>query len=328
MTSRLLLRSMVPVLVVGFVALSFNDAAARAGRGRSFGSRGSSSYSGSSRSAPSYGSRGPQQSPWGTGTGGAFGLGQQGGFLRGLAGGVVGGLVGGMLFRSLGFAGPGAGMGGGGIGLFDLVLLGGGAYLLYRFVAARRRNGPARAGAGFFGTGAADREPVPPRQGFPAFDGWSAGAGPGGGELADALSRIRQSDPSFDQARFRDTAQDIFFRVQGAWTRRDLASVEALLDDEVRGTLQADVEELRRRGEVNRLENIAVREADIVEAWQAAGRDFLTLRLLASLLDYTTDETGRVVSGSNSDPVKFEEYWTFARPTGLGTWKLSAIQQA
>jgi len=43
---------------------------------------------------------------------------------------------------------------------------------------------------------------------------------------------------------------------------------------------------------------------------------------------YTTDESGaRVLDGSRTEPVKFEEYWTFTRPVGPGPFRLSAIQQ-
>jgi predicted lipid-binding transport protein (Tim44 family) len=34
-----------------------------------------------------------------------------------------------------------------------------------------------------------------------------------------------------------------------------------------------------------------------------------------------------VVSGSKTEPVKFEEYWTFTRAIGSSDWKLSAITQ-
>jgi predicted lipid-binding transport protein (Tim44 family) len=55
----------------------------------------------------------------------------------------------------------------------------------------------------------------------------------------------------------------------------------------------------------------------------------VTIHFLASLLDYTTDESGaRVLDGSRTEPVKFEEYWTFVRPVGPGAFRLSAIQQA
>ena len=94
-------------------------------------------------------------------------------------------------------------------------------------------------------------------------------------------------------------------------------------------TLQKDCDRLRQQRRVNHLENIAVRSVEATEAWQEAGQDFVTMRFLANLLDYTVDEaTGQVVEGSRTEPVKFEEYWTFARPVGPNAWRLSAIQQA
>jgi predicted lipid-binding transport protein (Tim44 family) len=67
---------------------------------------------------------------------------------------------------------------------------------------------------------------------------------------------------------------------------------------------------------------------EIAEAWQEGGEDFITVRFLANLLDYTIDEhNGDVVSGSRIEPVKFEEYWTFTRQVGSPPWKLSAINQ-
>jgi predicted lipid-binding transport protein (Tim44 family) len=55
----------------------------------------------------------------------------------------------------------------------------------------------------------------------------------------------------------------------------------------------------------------------------------MTARFYANLLDYTVDETsGQVVSGSKTEPIKFEEYWTFTRPVGNNPWQLSAITQA
>jgi hypothetical protein len=57
-----------------------------------------------------------------------------------MAGGMMGGVLGSMLFSS--FAGAGGGMGGGtggsGIGLFEIILLAGGGYLIYRYIKKRR----------------------------------------------------------------------------------------------------------------------------------------------------------------------------------------------
>jgi predicted lipid-binding transport protein (Tim44 family) len=86
---------------------------------------------------------------------------------------------------------------------------------------------------------------------------------------------------------------------------------------------------LRARNQQNRMENIALRESEITEVWTENGEDFITVRLHANLLDYTVDaKTGAVVSGSNSEPIEFGEYWTFGRPVGPNAWKLTAVQQA
>ena len=95
----------------------------------------------------------------------------------------------------------------------------------------------------------------------------------------------------------------------------------------MRQNLQSDIDTLLREHKINRLENIAVRSVDIIEAWQESGQDFITTLIYANLLDYTTDEAGQVISGSKTDPVKFEEYWTVTRPVGNNPWQLSAIDQ-
>jgi predicted lipid-binding transport protein (Tim44 family) len=291
------------------------DAYARAGGGRSFGSRGSRSFSSPSRpysnpspsrqqAAPPVQPASPQQ-PGG------------GGFLRGLGGGILGGLIGGMLFRSLGFGGLGSGFGGSGIGIFEIILICGIGYLIFRMVKGKRREenlsyqtayqqgGQQRENVSAYGSGVQNREDT------------SAG-----------ISHIQQMDPQFDEARFKDTAMDIFFKIQGAWMNRNLSSVNSLLTDEMRNIFNEEINTLLREKKVNRLENIAVRNVQIVEVWQETGQDFITVLLTANLLDYTTDDsTGKVIAGSNMDPVKFEEYWTFTRTVGNNPWKLSAISQ-
>jgi predicted lipid-binding transport protein (Tim44 family) len=109
---------------------------------------------------------------------------------------------------------------------------------------------------------------------------------------------------------------------------RDLAPVTGLLTDEMKRIFQEDLDRLIRDKQVNRLENIAVRNVEAVEAWQESGQDYITALIYANLLDYTTDDvSGTVVSGSKTEPVKFEEFWSFTRPVGNNPWRLSAINQ-
>jgi predicted lipid-binding transport protein (Tim44 family) len=290
------------------------EAHARAGGGsRSIGSAGSRSYSrpASPTSQPSP-SRTQQAAP-------SPPLQQPaaGGFMRSMAGGIAGGLLGGMLFRSLGFSGMGGGMGGGGIGLFEIILLAGIGYLIYRYIKNKRA-----------GSSVNSFEPELYRGGniTPISQGIQNQI-PGSEDVETGLAHIRQFDSSFDENRYNDLVMDNFFKIQGAWMNRDLTPVQGILTDEMRRVFQADIDKLIRDKQINRLENIAVRKVDIVEAWQESGQDYINTLIYANLLDYTTDETGSVLTGSKSDPVKFEEFWTFTRPVGNNPWKLSAIDQ-
>jgi predicted lipid-binding transport protein (Tim44 family) len=242
---------------------------------------------------------------------------------------MLGGLAGGLLFRSLfggspAYGGAGGGMGCAGIGLFDLLVLGGILYLIYWYMKRKRES--AVAGGGYQSSASSAEIPYQATH-APAFD--VAPPPTGDWDLEQGLGYIRQQDPYFDAARFQDQCMDTFFKIQGAWANRDMSSVRRLLTEEMYRLLQADVENLKAQRQINRLENIAVRSVDITEAWQESGQDFITVRVYANLLDYTVDEaSGQVLAGSQTDPVKFEEYWTFTRPVGNNPWQLSAIQQA
>jgi predicted lipid-binding transport protein (Tim44 family) len=233
----------------------------------------------------------------------------------GLLGGIAGGILGGMLFS--GIAGAGGGMGGGfggsGIGLFEIILVAGIGFFIYRMVQFRR----AATSPGY-----ADAQDLA-NQAYPPAPPQSAGD-----SVDHGLSYIRQMDSSFDENRFNENATDIFFKIQGAWMNRDISPVQALLTDETRKSIQDDIQGLLQDKRINHLENIAVRKVEIAEAWQEEGNDFITLLFTANLLDYTTgDSTGAIVSGSKTDPVKFEEHWTFTRKVGNNPWRLSAINQ-
>jgi predicted lipid-binding transport protein (Tim44 family) len=295
----LLALALAPVLLVG-------DAWARAGGGSSGGSRGTRSYSSPARpstptqpTAPpsSVQPAQPQRSGWG------------GALMGGLAGLMLGGLLGSMLF------------GHGGGGLIVILLIAGGGYLIYRMMRSGQRAPEPEPGYGQ-AYGGPRAEPQPQ-----TYEAQTVPTGPG--DLERGVSYIRQMDAGFDPARFGDTASDIFFKVQAAWMARDMGQASAGITPEMAEILQKDCDRLRGQGRINRLENIAVRSVAVTEAWQETGQDYVTVHFLASLLDYTVDEgSGQVVEGSRTEPVKFEEYWTFVRPVGPNAWKLSAIQQA
>jgi predicted lipid-binding transport protein (Tim44 family) len=289
------------------------DAYARVGGGSSLGSRGSRSYSSPSRPvSPSPAQPSPQMnrpmqpSPV-----------QQPSMWRSMAYGALGGMVGGMLFSGLsqGFGG-GGGFGGSGIGVIEILLIGLLLYGLYRFFRKKKEEEAV--------TGAYARTGMDQTAGQAAY----GAAGQDQENPVDAgIAYIRQMDPSFDERRFTDLCTDLFFRIQGAWINRDLSATRSILTEEMYGILQGEADKLKADKKINKLDNIAVRNVEMTEVWQESGKDFITVKFLANLVDYTVSESGELLDGSKTEPVKFEEYWTFTRPVGNNPWQLSAINQ-
>lgn len=302
-------------LVVDSALIS--QAQARAGGGRSMGR--SSSFGGGSRSfggsrsystpprqtpPPSYNTQ-PQMNPQ---------AGQRSGFLRNMAGGLAGGFLGSMLFNSFGHANPmgmGNGMpgstGGGGFGFFEILLFGGLIFLAYSMYKNMNKKKTVLA---------AESNDFYNRQSYAA-------------PIETQSYRAAEYDTQVPSNLAIDTelASDIFFKIQGAWTRRDLSSVDSLIAGEVKQILQQDLQDLKQNGRINRLENISVRKTDVLDSWQEGDQQLSSVRFTANLLDYTVDDKSQqLISGSDTVPVKFEEDWTFAKHRDQ-SWQLVGIQQ-
>ncbi|MCX5814073.1 MAG: Tim44 domain-containing protein [Proteobacteria bacterium] len=304
---------------------------ARAGGGRSSGSRGFSSGGSYQRSTPSQSGgtyqqrqqqampqRPPVQQP-------APSFGRS--LLYGIGGGLLGGMVGSMLFggrASAGGAGGWGGGGGGGFGFGDIIILliivGIIYFVVKRYRARKQEMLMSTAGAGYASSPSYSyNEPAPEQTYEPAMQG---------DLISQGLRYIKDMDPSFDENMFKELVEDIFFKIQGAWTKRDMSVVRDLLAPQMLNTFQNDVNAYIANKQFNRLENIAVRQVEIVDAAQDQGEEYITVKFLASLLDYTTDETNnQVISGNSTDPVKFLEYWTFTRKIGNRNWVLAGITQ-
>ena len=320
------------VATVGFIvfavmAVQAGDAWARASSG---GSRGSRSYSAPSRpsspvspttpSSPSRSLSQPAPSPVAPQRPSMFRN-----IMGGLAGFAIGGLLGSLLFGGL------FGHGGfGGIGMMDILLIGGAVVLLIMFLRRRRQTAePAYAGAGASSS---------------AYGAYGAGTGAhtgaGGTAVAEmpaqnvdrddverGLAHIRQMDPAFDPMIFGERARGEFANVQSALATRDMALLNDRLAPDLYSSLQKQCEELKRAGRTNYVQKIDLERSEVSEAWQENGADFVTVYFAGTLVDYTVDDrSGAVVEGSKTEPQKVEEYWTFTRPVGPNRWKVTAIQ--
>jgi predicted lipid-binding transport protein (Tim44 family) len=229
---------------------------------------------------------------------------------------AAGGLIAGSLSAGLGH---GVGGGDAGFTLLDLWLGGGGIVALLVFLRRRQaaRAQPARAAASV-----ASHIDTPSDPAMTADD-------PNSGSSFDrGLRDIRRADPGFDPSRFAGYTGMVFRDAQAAWMARDIGGLRDRLTPQMYGALQAQSDGLRDAGHANRVERIEI-TAEITEAWQESGRDYVTASIVGSIVDYTVDEANdRLVHGSKTTPRDIEEFWTFTRPAGLNFWMLSAIQSA
>ena len=320
-------------------------AEARLGGGRSSGSRGfrgfgsrssystgaaprgyqqpgySNSYPSQAASAPSYASSVPTSSP------------SRGSFLKGLAGGIAGGFLGSMLFKSFSHAGMGS-PGFGGVGILEMIILVVLGYLVFQLLTHRKKGASQSVQEMSHYEKLRSVEPGPYAQSSSYSQPSSFSQSAQAAQAVDSYSednhafKLKSYDSNFNLVQFKDERMDDFLKLQTAWNQRDLTRVSDLIAPELRKVLEDDIADLKSKKRINRLENIAVRGTELVEAWQEYGQEYATLRFRANLVDYTLDEgSGAVVDGDKNQSVKFEEDWTFVRPTGSGrSWKLTAIE--
>ena len=119
--------------------------------------------------------------------------------------------------------------------------------------------------------------------------------------------------------------------IQMAYSNEDEAAMRALTTPEMLGYLGEDVNTNMDKGLRNELSGIKLLQGDLSESWTEHGQDFATVAMRYSIIDTMVDrKTGKLVSGSKTQPEEVTEVWTFVRPAraSVNAWKLSAIQQS
>lgn len=136
-------------------------------------------------------------------------------------------------------------------------------------------------------------------------------------DLDEARRTFEARYPGFDWKALGLYAQDVFLRLQAAWTAQRFEAARPYETDALYQTHRYHLDDLVRRGLHNRVEQVKVERVKLVRLESDPYYDSVTLRIHARALDYTVDRGGRVVAGSKSTPRRFSEYWTFVRSAGF-----------
>ena len=137
-------------------------------------------------------------------------------------------------------------------------------------------------------------------------------------DIQGELTKIKTTDPGFNEEVFKDKAQTAFFKLQEGWQRQDLSIMRPFVSDSVLSRFTNQLSDMKSRGEKDVLENIVVGHMDITDVRSDASFNYITAKIDASAADYTLNNQGVMIKGSKT-PKGFTEYWVFLRTVGVKT---------
>ncbi len=127
--------------------------------------------------------------------------------------------------------------------------------------------------------------------------------------------QVRYPEFSWDQ--FGERVKLTFLSLQQAWSTLQWEKARPFETDHLFESHRYWIEAYRAEGIQNKLEQIELQSMELSRIETDAFYDAITLRIWASMVDYTVRaETGEVVSGDPKKNRRFSEYWTFIRRSG------------
>ena len=133
--------------------------------------------------------------------------------------------------------------------------------------------------------------------------------------LASGIARIREADPSFDEAHFAAGARAAFEMILHAFAAGDAATLRPLLSDEVFANFNGAIEERRKAGHTLTTTLVGIRSLDVIEADLQARNAVVTVKVVSDQINVTQDAGGKAVEGDPTAVTAITDIWTFSRNT-------------
>jgi predicted lipid-binding transport protein (Tim44 family) len=129
----------------------------------------------------------------------------------------------------------------------------------------------------------------------------------------ERMMALRADDPNVTWDAFSSRVAMIYARLNEAWNAQDLTPVRGLVTSSLRQYLQFWIDEYKRQGLANKLDDAAITVMMLAKVTRDPWFDAITVRVYAAGVDYTVNAGGTVVGGSKSARRAYTEYWTFLR---------------
>jgi predicted lipid-binding transport protein (Tim44 family) len=125
--------------------------------------------------------------------------------------------------------------------------------------------------------------------------------------------QLRTEDAALAWPSFVERIAFVYARLNAAWNAQDLTPVRGLVTHSLLQYLQYWIDEYKRQGLFNRLDNARVTRAVLSAVIRDPYYDAITVRVYGVGQDYTLDRKQNVVGGSRTLDRAYTEYWTFIR---------------
>lgn len=109
---------------------------------------------------------------------------------------------------------------------------------------------------------------------------------------------------------------DIFMNLQKAWSTQKWELARPFESDPLFQSHHFWIEDYKRKKEKNIIDNISIERVVPVALYQDEYYLSFTVRIFASMIDYTQNQSGKIIMGSKNKKVQFSEYWTFIKGIG------------
>jgi predicted lipid-binding transport protein (Tim44 family) len=149
-----------------------------------------------------------------------------------------------------------------------------------------------------------------------------------GSAVANALTQMKQAEPSFAVGPFLSGAKSAYEMILMAFERGELDEVRSFLSPEVAQAFDSVIADRKARGLTTTAQYLGTRETAL------AGAEFnrdtrtaeISVRFVGEMIVATRDAEGTVVDGDAKSPRKQRDTWTFARQMGQNdpNWQLVA----
>lgn len=116
-----------------------------------------------------------------------------------------------------------------------------------------------------------------------------------------------------DKVYFRSRAQDIFLRLQSAWSEKKWEIIRPFESDTLFESHKFWIDEFIKNRQTNHVIDPVVEKIIVSAIYTDKFYVSITVRIFASMIDFTSDETGKIVKGHPKRRVSFSEYWTFIK---------------